>query len=709
MAELNPYLKTVIDRPNARERIEELLKSGKAARSVADSQCKLACLYAHGSQWGIIGYDGEDKRLTLDRVSRQPVGRSGKRQRVTCNVILPDIRTQRSQFVMPDPLPYQVVPASGSAMDYNASQVGQRLLQPLIRMGRVARRYKDASDARFMLGSCYLHLVRRVLDEGQPVPDPERPGEYLADDNGRTVYVPASIIEPAVIWPYQIIVDPANRSRDIPDHEVYVIQSVMTLGEIYAYYGVDLRNSKEIRSIGNYREMTTANEYMALATETTILPHASDSNIPAVPVFVAYWRDRTNPDIWPTMSVYSPDVSRDNGMIYHGRNPLLMRTLYRFDYEPVPGQFHSKGIPHLMAPFQDFINVAMTGVINTMANVGTKWFYESGTLDPRARDALLSNIAITPIPVNRHTNPNAMFPQLAPTPQIPNAFQQVLDAGLGLAHQASATSDVMRGQIQTHQPAEALQVQGRRSDSVLDERLGEDARELSDMLMAMLTGFGSVAPMYQLTELGGGELPEQQIRDFQSACRAGRRLDIGIEKNDLVPLNARQRQDFLMALQQSGQLQPGAPILRYLRTYAGIHLDDTERRAESRAIDENRRIRLGREVEEPQVFELHEIHLEHHLREYNDPNIDSESRGRLHEHIAETYAMIGRHQALVATRQQMGINELSGRPLNEGIGGPTEDQAQLGAGALPEDLAGAEESPEPPSGPGGELAEIPAM
>lgn len=660
------------DNKQAAEQIKDLLAAGKTLRAMTDGSTRRAFLYAYGNRPGPVSiyYNRMTGQLVQRTVKAPASDASARRIRMSMNIVWADIRTQRSQFGIPDNLPFDAEPATTDPKDYNAAVVASRILPGLMRMARLRQKWKDASDARFVLGDAMIHLQRRVIGRGWPVLDDE--GNAVVDDAGQPEMMPAAYVDASTVWPHQVTVDPAVRSHRIADHDFFIVSSPMTIGEVNDCYGAKFTKNDpqrvEWKTLG---ELANSQHLLEFLTEAQVAPFGAESTSPALIVHVGYWRDPETPWLWSRMAVYSEQVKTAHGMLYNGVAPLRGRPLFKLDYEPIPGQFHSRGIPDLKAQAQDLFTVCTSAAgLHVAHNSAAKPLVEEGTLAGEgSQQALLSDVPGQPV-FWRRRDPNTQPPSYLNPPQMPPAIGAMMALAREIGDLATGTGAIQRGELQTHQSGDAIMTQGRRSDAILDEILRRDHGELCELLESMLDGSGWIMPPGQLSELAGGEINAQQIRDFKSACMAGRRLDVVVAQSDLVVMNQRQRQDLVFLLAKNGAVQ-NPDVMRLFADFVGVQLDETDRLARSYAIDENRKLAAGIPVEPAGLWQRHRVHVQQHQRALNSPgSVERMGRGagRLLEHINSHFAAEAQEQVSKQVQQQAAINNLLGQDPLAGVG-----------------------------------------
>lgn len=706
-ASISPFFGE-LTKDKARDRIMAVLQGAESQRRESAQREYLGLAYYGGDQWAQAYYDRRRGYLGLHKLPVSISDEQGNRIRLAMNIIRDDVRTQRALFGLPLNLPFYLEPATSDPRDNNAAIAGTLLLRQLIRLGRLRDRYADANRARWVIGTCFLHVQRRTIgratrlvdENGNPLVDPQTQ-KPLVDKDGQPLMLPGFAYDAIPRWPHQVSWDTSIMSHRIADHPFTVVSCPMTLDELRTCYGFKATDDdmKKVKTMG---QLSAGEHALSSLVESKTMPNAKDSSLPGLMVHIADWQDPDNPTLWPRMTVLAPDLGEDRMVVYNGPATTLGRRLFRFDLEVPPGEFLGHGLPHLKMTAQMLMNIGVSAMANHVSNWShPKIMADRGSLLPEGIRDLMSNYPKSIVEIL--TQANARRPEVLRPPDIASAVKDVMQFADTYGGRQTGTTEVLRGEIQTHQAAAAIQSQGRRAQAPLEEIGIEDHGEITALLTTLVMAAAADMSLFQIDEVTGRELTLAQFEDLRTAGRSATGMDVVVSRDELMFMPRGEMREFIMGLATAGHLAD-PEVRRLLREKGGITLDETERLAESQARNENRLAAAGQDVPMPGVYELHHVHRSEHVRQLNTPGFKERNAAgyeTLAEHVRETDDLVAGKQVrdralpgLIAQDVLPGAALEAGEPGGEPIPAGAEanrPEAEQGvaAQAAPPELAAA--------------------
>jgi len=612
----NPFLKRM-DKSVARARAESVYKAYEAERRLCDAGCYLDVLYAYGSGWAEMNWNREDLRYEIGQLPERIYDANSDDLYISVNRISEEVDRKHAAIGFPDKLPVDIEPATNDPEEYNASAVAVAVLDSVLRTCNFRGRFDEASLVRIVAGSSFLLLRRRRTRRAQQARDEDGALVYIEGDPARPLMVPGIVIEPVVLWPNQIVIDPANTVRDLSQHEILTVVQPLTFDQVQAIYGIDLNDKKwakriKATTIGELRRFQDA---VSAVTDRFFVSSAESSKTPAIILCQSFFRDPDGSDNWPLMAAWTPQINGDDGVLYYGENPLGVRPLFRLDYKVLAGFFLAQSLPRTLMPHQNTLNVMWTQALRITGMV-PKVTAESGTLDDNARNAVTSNLVEDIVEWHRQSQAST-GPNRLPAPTPPQMLTELMAAVPGLMNSAAHSENITRGvhPINRELSASAMGLLARRADAPMEKIVARDEMEMRDMFSAICVAAGLNMPHYQLEEMVGRQFAEEAINDYKASCAGNRGLDMRVERNSLMTKTRADRQELFLQLQQGGQLgDPGSR--RIFGQLTGIWIDETERQAVQKARNENRMIAAGLPLGAPGMYEPHEIMIAVHMELY---------------------------------------------------------------------------------------------
>lgn len=585
----------------------------------------LAECYDTGNQWAYSA--SEHGRLLVNRLQNIVDPRRND-VRVTMSVIGQHVDRMKA-LLAPKKVASFCEHSDGAQHNRVAAQLGTRILARWIPTIDGVRVLREVCRTRLVLGTGIIKRTIAATGPGRTleIEAPEGKANPLKVRNWRYGWVQ--------VFPWEIVRDPSATSvHPGRDENIFSHEKPRSAEWVNRWFGTKIETETKLGDLLDSQNALHAAHGLSTAS------YYSNSRSPGVIFHEAYFKDPdadpTTEWAWCLMGYTDPSEHKEGEIepLYFGPNPHYGFPFHMLHYRPTTQGPWSMGIPHLLKPGQDFINLAWTWALRTMQAGAGKWLVQKDTLEKPAEQ--LSNRIDRPI-IWKPSGQNAQEPKFVTPPAMSQTVTQVLATTPGWIKDTLNLSDVQYGRTSSRgESGEAISAKLEAASAPLDDLRAEDDMVVRELLYGSLCDVTDPkrARIDTIRPLAGDDVPESNIVTLLNHPIPESVREIQTVNSQMHPAAPAEVQENAMKL-VAGQILNAAEAKLYM-IRRGVDIS-TDMAKSMRKQEAEIQMLLRGEPAMPHVGDKHQWHLQV-LSEYLDSpefmTLPEEVRARVTEHWA---------------------------------------------------------------------------
>ena len=398
--------------------VQDLVQEAQSSqlRNIAFWAIQLA--YARGQQWRRA--QTTTTGTVTNRYLKEVINPDRKDVRVSLNLIEGDI-TKADSRLTANEIPFDVLPSNSAASTARVSSaVGEEYLRQQALHLALLPKYQWCSFMRTILGS---HLLKLVFRTGK--------------DGNRWYDI-------AAIDPWQITLDPTNRSPDIANCHEFVMHTYAAPADLIAeQYKIDL---KPLATMG---QLMQAEEMLSRVAQLE-RPHAGRYQSKRKGILIHELCTASRPGVYDQLAIIGCGLGDktqriDRKVLWAGPNPFAGLPFMKLDMFWRDSSPWSKGVPGRSISAQDIFNLSLTNMVRYLVHASwVRWLVPRESMHRDQIKKLQGNVMNNVIEYSAALSGN-LKPELARPPDLPTMANNFVASVPAMARRQIGLEDVGYG------------------------------------------------------------------------------------------------------------------------------------------------------------------------------------------------------------------------------------------------------------------------